>query len=308
MATELTIIELILDKKEKLSKGHKKIADFILEHTEDATFMTAAELGKKLEISESTVVRFADKLGIGGYPELQDALQEYVKDRIYNTAGVSEFTPETAEKWGVIATVLRSDMQRIHDTLEELDAESFASAVEAIMSAKHVYIVGLRNSAPLASFFYFYLNMLRRDVILLDTTSSTEMFEQMIRIDEEDVFVAISFPRYSMRTLKAMEFAKDRRAKVISITDTNRSPMTMYSSIQVLAKSEPNGIADSLVAPFSLLNAMIVAMCLQNPDKVQDELKNLEDVWSNYQVYTHDEINCLDGNASLDPRKHRKYE
>jgi len=304
---EQSIIELILDKKEKLSKGHKKIAEFILEHTEDATFMTAAELGKKLEISESTVVRFADKLGLSGYPELQDALQEYVKDRFYNS-GVSEFSHETAEKWGVIATVLRSDMQRIHDTLEELDAESFASAVEAIMSAKHVYIVGLRNSAPLASFFYFYLNMLRRDVILLDTTSSTEMFEQMIHIDEEDVFVAISFPRYSMRTLKAMEFAKDRRAKVISITDSNRSPMTMYSSIQVLAKSEPNGIADSLVAPFSLLNAMIVAMCLQNPDQVHDELKNLEDVWSNYQVYSHDEINYLDGNASLDPRKRRKYE
>ena len=307
MNLEQNIIELILDKKEKLSKGHKKIADFILEHTEDATFMTAAELGKKLEISESTVVRFADKLGLKGYPELQDALQECVRERLYN-GGVPEFSQATNEKWGVIATVLRSDMQRIHDTLEDLDEQNFASAVEAIMNAKHVYIVGLRNSAPLASFFHFYLNMLRRDVILLDTTSSTEMFEQMIRIDEEDVFVAISFPRYSMRTLKAMEFARDRRAKVIAVTDTNRSPMTMYSSIQVLAKSEPNGIADSLVAPFSLLNAMIVAMCLQNPDQVQDELKNLEDVWSNYQVYAHDEINYLDRDASLDPRKRRKYE
>ena len=302
MKAEQTIIELIRDKKEKLSKGHKKIAEFILDHTEEATFMTAAELGKKLEISESTVVRFADKLGVGGYPDLQDKLQQYVRDR-YHNGGVPEFSQATTEKWGVLATVLRADMQRIHDTLEELNEESFASAVNAIMSAKHVYIVGLRNSAPLASFFYFYLNMLRRDVILLDTTSSTEMFEQMIRIDEEDVFVAISFPRYSMRTLKAMEFAKDRRAKVISITDSNRSPMTMYSSIQVLAKSEPNGIADSLVAPFSLLNAMIVAMCLQNPDQVEDELKNLEDVWSNYQVYAHDEINYLDGNVSLDPRK-----
>ncbi len=307
MKAEQSIIELILEKKEKLSKGHKKIAEFVLDHTEDATFMTAAELGKTLEISESTVVRFADKLGLNGYPELQDKLQEYVRGR-YHNGGVPEFSQSTMEKWGVIATVLRSDMQRIHDTLEELNAESFAFAVNTIMSAKHVYIVGLRNSAPLASFFYFYLNMLRRDVILLDTTSSTEMFEQMIRIDEEDVFVAISFPRYSMRTLKAMEFARDRRAKVIAITDTNRSPMTMYSSIQVLAKSEPNGIADSLVAPFSLLNAMIVAMCLQNPDQVEDELKNLEDVWSNYQVYAHDEINHLDGNVSLKPGSRREYE
>ncbi len=307
MKAEQSIIELILEKKEKLSKGHKKIAEFVMERTEEATFMTAAELGKALDISESTVVRFADKLGLGGYPELQDKLQEYVRGRYYN-GGAPEFSKTTMEKWGVIATVLRSDMQRIHDTLEELNAESFASAVNAIMSAKHVYIVGLRNSAPLASFFYFYLNMLRRDVILLDTTSSTEMFEQMIRIDEEDVFVAISFPRYSMRTLKAMEFAKDRRAKVIAITDSNRSPMTMYSSIHVLAKSEPNGIADSLVAPFSLLNAMIVAMCLQNPDQVEDELKNLEDVWSNYQVYAHDEINYLDGNVSLNPRNRKEYE
>lgn len=307
MKAEQSIIEIIIEKKEKLSKGHKKIADFILDHTEDATFMTAAELGKTLEISESTVVRFADKLGVGGYPELQDALQEYVRGR-YHNGGVPEFSQKTTEKWGVLATVLRADMQRIHDTLEELNENSFASAVNAIMSAKHVYIVGLRNSAPLASFFYFYLNMLRRDVIMLDTTSSTEMFEQMIRIDEEDVFVAISFPRYSMRTLKAMEFARDRRAKVIAITDSNRSPMTMYSSIQVLAKSEPNGIADSLVAPFSLLNAMIVAMCLQNPDKVEDELKKLEDVWSNYQVYTHDEINYLGDNVSVDPRKRKEYE
>jgi len=307
MKAEQSIIEIIIEKKEKLSKGHKKIADFILDNTEEATFMTAAELGKTLEISESTVVRFADKIGVGGYPELQDALQTYVRSR-YHNGGVPEFSQKTTEKWGVLATVLRSDMQRIHDTLEELNEKSFASAVNAIMSAKHVYIVGLRNSAPLASFFYFYLNMLRRDVIMLDTTSSTEMFEQMIRIDEEDVFVAISFPRYSMRTLKAMEFAKDRRAKVIAITDSNRSPMTMYSSIQVLAKSEPNGIADSLVAPFSLLNAMIVAMCLQNPDQVEDELKKLEDVWTNYQVYTHDEINYLGDNIAIDPRKRKEYE
>ena len=156
MKAEQSIIEIIIEKKEKLSKGHKKIADFILDHTEDATFMTAAELGKTLEISESTVVRFADKLGVGGYPELQDALQEYVRGR-YHNGGVPEFSQKTTEKWGVLATVLRADMQRIHDTLEELNENSFASAVNAIMSAKHVYIVGLRNSAPLASFFYFYL-------------------------------------------------------------------------------------------------------------------------------------------------------
>ena len=300
-------MEIIANHREKMSKGHKKIADYIMENGEDATFMTAAELGAKLEISESTVVRFADKLGLSGYPQLQALLQEWTKKKL-NGVYVPEFSTEKVDQWGVIATVLQSDMLKIRDTFEALSEESFASAVDSILSAKHVYILGLRNSAPLASFFYFYLNMLRRDVILLDTTSSTEMFEQMIRIDEEDVFVGISFPRYSMRTLKAMEFARDRRARVIAITDSERSPMTMYSSIHLLAKSELNGVADSLVAPFSLVNALIVAMCLKNPEQVRDELKNLEDVWSNYQVYAHDEINYLDEDVSLSPKTRSKNE
>ena len=307
MRAEQSIMELISERREKLSKGHKKIADYILEYGEEATFMTAAELGKKLEISESTVVRFADKLGLSGYPELQDKLQQWTREKLQGGA-VPDFSSKTKDHWGVIASVLQSDMQKIHDTLEELSEEAFASAVDSILTADHVYIVGLRNSAPLASFFYFYLNMIRRDVILLDTTSSTEMFEQMIRIDEKDVFIGISFPRYSMRTLKAMEFARDRRAKVIAVTDSKHSPMTMYSSVHLIAKSELNGVADSLVAPFSIMNALIVAMCLKNPEQVQDELKNLEDVWSNYQVYTHDEINYLDKDVLFNPRARKEYE
>ncbi len=307
MRAEQNIMDLISDRREKLSKGHKKIADYILKNGEEATFLTAAEMGAKLEISESTVVRFADKLGLSGYPELQEKLQQWTRQKLQGGI-VPEFSERTKDHWGVIATVLQSDMQKIHDTLEELSEEAFASAVDSILKAKHVYIVGLRNSAPLASFFYFYLNMIRRDVILLDTTSSTEMFEQMIRIDEEDVFIGISFPRYSMRTLKAMEFARDRRAKVIAITDTKHSPMAMYSSIQLFAKSELNGVADSLVAPFSIMNALIVAMCLKNPEQVKDELRNLEDVWSNYQVYAHDEINYLDKDVSLNPRMRKEYE
>jgi len=283
------------------------MADYILNHIEDVAFMTAATLGQTLEISESTVVRFAAKIGLGGYPELQDKLREMTKSKL-QAGSTPMFSEKTTDNWGVIAAVFQSDIQKIHETLEMLDEEAFASAVDAILKAKHVYLVGLRNSAPVASFFHFYLNMLRRDVILLDTTSSTEMFEQMIRIDEEDVFIGISFPRYSMRTLKAMEFARDRRAKVIAITDSERSPITMYSSISLLAKSELNGVADSLVAPFSLVNALIVAMCLKNPDQVKDELKNLEDVWSNYQVYTHDEINYLDRNVSLKPKTRKRYE
>ena len=307
MKANQSIIDLISSNKEKLSKGHKKMAEYILQHVEDAAFMTAAELGEILEISESTVVRFPAKIGLNGYPDLQDKLRDLTKDKLQK-GNTPVFSEKTADNWGVIASVFQSDMQKIHETLENLDENSFASAVDAILKAKHVYLVGLRNSAPVANFFYFYLNMLRRDVILLDTTSSTEMFEQMIRIDEEDVFIGISFPRYSMRTLKAMEFARDRRSKVIAITDTARSPITMYASICLLARSELNGVADSLVAPFSLVNAMIVAMCLKNPDQVKDELKNLEDVWSNYQVYTHDEINYLDRDVSMKPKARKNYE
>lgn len=298
---------MIIANKEKLSKGHKKMAEYILHHVEDAAFMTAAELGDILEISESTVVRFPGKIGLNGYPDLQDKLRDLTKGKLQK-GNTPVFSEKTADNWGVIAAVFQSDIQKIHDTLENLDENSFASAVDAILKAKHVYLVGLRNSASVANFFYFYLNMLRRDVVLLETTSSTEMFEQMIRIDEEDVFIGISFPRYSMRTLKAMEFARDRRAKVIAITDTARSPITMYASISLLARSELNGVADSLVAPFSLVNAMIVAMCLKNPDQVKDELKNLEDVWSNYQVYTHDEINYLDRDVSMKPKTRKNYE
>lgn len=307
MKANQSVIDMIIANKEKLSKGHKKMAEYILHHVEDAAFMTAAELGDILEISESTVVRFPGKIGLNGYPDLQDKLRDLTKGKLQK-GNTPVFSEKTADNWGVIAAVFQSDIQKIHDTLENLDENSFASAVDAILKAKHVYLVGLRNSAPVANFFYFYLNMLRRDVVLLETTSSTEMFEQMIRIDEEDVFIGISFPRYSMRTLKAMEFARDRRAKVIAITDTARSPITMYASISLLARSELNGVADSLVAPFSLVNAMIVAMCLKNPDKVKDELKNLEDVWSNYQVYTHDEINYLDRDVSMKPKTRKNYE
>lgn len=307
MSENQNIMEVIESRKEKLSKGHRKMAQYILEHSDDVSFMTAAQLGKALGISESTVVRFAEKIGLKGYPQLQSELQKYTRIKLH-TGSVPEFSKKTVDDWGIISGIFQSDIQKIHNTLEKLSQESFAMAIEAILEAKHVYIVGLRNSAPLASFFHFYLNMIRRDVILLDTTSSTEMFEQMLRIDKEDVFVGISFPRYSMRTLKAMELANDRGARVIAITDSELSPMNMYSSIHLLAESEMNGVADSLVAPFSLMNALVVSMCLKNPEQVKDELRNLEDVWTNYQVYEHDEINYLDENLSFHVKDRKAYE
>ena len=175
-----------------------------------------------------------------------------------------------------------------------LDPAAFDTAGSSILEAKHVYVIGLRSCEPLASFLSFYLSMIRGDVMQLKTTSTTELFEQMIRVSDEDVVIGISFPRYSMRTLKAMEFANDRNAKVITITDSVHSPMNLYSSCNLLARSDMVSIVDSLVAPLSVINALVVALCVKAPEQASKNLKDLEEVWANYQVYLNDEIDYID--------------
>jgi DNA-binding MurR/RpiR family transcriptional regulator len=190
-------------------------------------------------------------------------------------------------------------MEKISDTLQSLDPIAFEAAVNVILEAKTIYIVGIRSCEPLAEFLTFYLNMIRGNVVLLKTTSVSEMFEQMIRIDEKDAVIGISFPRYSMRTLKAMEFATDRNAKVISITDNVHSPMCLYSSCNLFARSDMVSIVDSLVAPLSVINALVVALCLRVPEQVKHNLEMLEQTWNNYQVYLNDEINFIDEEPML---------
>lgn len=286
-------ISRINDKFNKMSKSHKKVATFILDHYEQAAFMTAAKLGATVGISESTVVRFAYCLGYEGYPEFQEALAEWVKNKLNSVQKIgAKYGKSTQSE--ILTSVLTTDMENISDTIEHVDPQAFEAAVEAILNAEHVYIIGIRSCEPLARFLYFYLNMIRGNVILLASTSTSEIFEQMIRIDEKDAMIGISFPRYSMRTLKAMEFANDRNAKVISITDTIHSPMCLYSSCNLMAKSEMVSIVDSLAAPLSLINALVVALCLKRPDDVRKTLESLEDVWDNYQVYLKDEINFID--------------
>lgn len=286
-------ISRINDKFNKMSKSHKKVATFILDHYEQAAFMTAAKLGATVGISESTVVRFAYCLGYEGYPEFQEALAEWVKNKLNSVQKIgAKYGKSTQSE--ILTAVLTADMENISSTIEHVDPQAFETAVETILNAEHVYIIGIRSCEPLARFLYFYLNMIRGNVFLLASTSTSEIFEQMIRIDEKDTMVGISFPRYSMRTLKAMEFANDRNAKVISITDTIHSPMCLYSSCNLMAKSEMVSIVDSLAAPLSLINALVVALCLKRPDDVRKTLESLEDVWDNYQVYLKDEINFID--------------
>ena len=283
----------------QMSKSHKKIASYIMDHYDTAVFMTAATLGKEIGISESTVVRFAAGLGYDGYPEFQKALEEWVKSK-WNSLQQMGAKYGNSSQSEILTSVIRADMEKMEDTIHNLDPAAFETAVSSILEAKHVYVIGLRSCEPLASFLSFYLSMIRGDVMQLKTTSTTELFEQMIRVSDEDVVIGISFPRYSMRTLKAMEFANDRNAKVITITDSVHSPMNLYSSCHLLARSDMVSIVDSLVAPLSVINALVVALCVKAPEQASKNLKDLEEVWANYQVYLNDEIDYIDNKPVQD--------
>lgn len=292
------VLSRINERYDKMSKSHKVIANYILEHYDQAVFMTAAKLGETLGISESTVVRFASGIGYDGYPKLQKALEECVKGKLGNVQRMDAKYGKSSQS-EILTSVMNADMEKLQHTIENLDAAAFESAVNTILEADTVYVMGLRSNEPLAGFLQFYLNMIRGNVVLLNTTSVSETFEQMIHIGEKDCFIGISFPRYSMRTLKAMEFANDRNAKVIAITDSIHSPMNLYSSCNLLARSDMVSIVDSLVAPLSVINALVVAMCLKRPQEVKRNLEMLEETWNNYQVYLNDEINFIDDEPML---------
>ena len=298
MEKQYDVLSRISERYDRMSKSHKAIASYICEHYDQAVFMTAAKLGETLGISESTVVRFADRIGYEGYPEFQKALEEWVKGKLNNIQKMdAKYGRSTQSE--VLTSVLTADIEKLQHTIDNLDPAAFELAVNTILEAKTVYIMGLRSNEPLAEFLHFYLNMVRGGVVLLKTTSVSETFEQMIRIHEKDCFIGISFPRYSMRTLKAMEFANDRNAKVIAITDSTHSPMSLYSSCNLLARSDMVSIVDSLVAPLSVINALVVALCLKCPQEVRQNLEMLEDTWNNYQVYLNDEINFIDDEPML---------
>ncbi|MCR5254562.1 MAG: MurR/RpiR family transcriptional regulator [Acetatifactor sp.] len=298
MAQDFDLIERIKERFPKMSKSHKIIADYVLQNYEKTAFMTAAKLGETLNISESTVVRFATTLGYDGYPELLKAMEECVKGKLNSMQRIESKYGRSSQS-EIITSVLSADIEKIQDTITNLDIPAFEQALDTILEAENVYIMGLRSNEPLAVFLHFYLNMIRGNVTLLNTTSVSETFEQMIRISEKDCFIGISFPRYSMRTLKAMEFARDRNAKLIAITDSIHSPMNLYSSCNLLARSDMVSIVDSLVAPLSLINALVVALCLKRPEAVRDNLKMLEETWNNYQVYLNDEINFINDEPIL---------
>ena len=294
MGTEENLLSRMNTQYHKFSKGQKKLVSYITDNYDKAAFFTAAKLGETVGVSESTVVRFAIHLGYKGYPEFQKALEELVRNKL-NSIQRMEVTYGRVPQSEILDTVLRADIEKIKLTMENIDHNAFELAVETILEAKSIYIVVIRSCAPLASFLGFYFNLLFDNVHLMHTNSSSELFEQMIHISKDDVIIGISFPRYSMRTLKALEFANNRNAKVITLTDSIHSPMNLYSSCNLIARSDMASIVDSLVAPLSVINALVVALCMRKQKEVTATLEDLEKIWDEYQVYNNDEINLADG-------------
>ena len=266
------------------SKGQKLISNYILENYDKAAYMTASKLGKIVQVSESTVVRFAIELGFEGYPEFQHALQEIVRTRL-TAAQRMEVTNSLIGDGDILSKVLLGDAEKIKRTLEDIDSAAFEEAVEKLASAKNVYILGVRASSSLAGFLAHGLRMISDNVKFVQTTSGSEMFEQIMSIGAEDVMVAISFPRYSKRLKNATSFAKHAGADVIAITDSTASPIAPSADQLLLAKSDMASFADSLVAPMSIINALIVALSRVKQDELRVRLRLLEDIWDEYEVY-----------------------
>ena len=272
------------------SKGQKRIAQYIQDNYDKAAFMTASRLGEATQVSESTVVRFAAQLGYEGYPEMQKALQELIRGRLTSIQRI-QASRELIVGHDILSTVMQRDMESIHTAIDRLDRSAFDSVVERLMGAKHIYILGVRSSAYLAGYLHFYFHMIFPNVTLVQNVAGGEIFEQMVRIGPEDVLVGISFPRYSMQAVSAVEFARSRGAGVVAITDSKVSPLYKVADASLLVRSDMISFVDSMTAPLSLLNALIVAVGQQKHEEVSCTFSEMERVWSTYSIFgkTEDE-------------------
>ena len=275
------------------SKGQKAIARYIEEHYDKAAFMTASKLGATVGVSESTVVRFATEVGYEGYPELQKAMQEMIRSKLTSVQRM-EVTSNRIGKADILDSVLNQDIDKIRRTMEEISHEEFYSAVDSIVNARKIYILATRSSAAIGRFLGYYFNLIFEQVSLVNTTSETEIYEQMMRISKEDAVIGISFPRYSKMAVKALRFASDRGAKVIALTDSMASPLVPPSNHVLLARSDMASIVDSLVAPLSVVNALIVAIALRKKEEVIETFDQLERIWDEYEVYETVEENMVE--------------
>ena len=278
------ILTVIQSRMDTFSKGQKLIGRYILDNYDKAAFMTAAKLGQAVKISESTVVRFAAELGYDGYPAMQKAMQEMIRGKLTTVQRI-EVSYDRLGSQDVLDKVVQSDIEKLRMTLNELKRDDFDGAVNAIVGARRVYILGARSSSAQADFLTFYFKLIFDNVCQVQASLASDMFEQMLRVGEGDVVIGISFPRYSTRSVRAMEFARDQGATVIAITDSEMSPLYDTSSYRLLAKSDMASFADSLVAPLSIINALIVAVGRKKSAEVTATFERLERIWDEYQVY-----------------------
>ena len=278
------ILATLRTKMTEFSKGQRRIAQYILDSYDKAAFMTANKLGKSVGVSESTVVRFAVDLGFDGYPSMQKAMQEMVLNRLTSVQRIEVASDRIANQ-DVVSMVLQSDIDKLRQTCETVDRGEFQAAVDAILGAKRVYIIGVRSVAPLANFLGYYLNYMFNNVRIVTASGTSEMFEQVVGVDEDDVVIAFSFPRYSAATLKAAQYCRTTGANVIAITDNREAPLAQYSDCVICAKSDMVSLVDSLVAPLSVVNALIVAVAAKREKELHRTFDALERIWDQYNVY-----------------------
>ena len=281
---ENDLLSVLARGSNKFSKGQRIIAKYILSNYDKAAFMTAGKLGRIVGVSESTVVRFAAELGYDGYPSMRKALQEMIRNRLTSVQRI-EVAKSMIDDTDLVKSIIGSDMQNLQATLELLENDSFNKLVDSIVEAKNIYIVGMRTSTSLATFLGLYLNLLRDNVNVVHDTAASEIYEQIIRISTGDLFIGISFPRYSSHTVDAMQFAKKMGAKTAAITDSSASPLNGIADVCLHAKSDMVSFLDSLVAPMSLINAIIVAVGIRNKERVSETFERLEKIWSEHDVY-----------------------
>ncbi len=278
------LFSLLEEKRSDMSKGQKKIAEYIMSHYDKAAFMTAAKLGVNVGVSESTVVRFATELGFEGYPEMQRALKDSTNNRLTAIQRMDVMNDHLSGE-DVLSRVLNFDMEQIRKTLEEIDRDEFYKTVDELAQAKSIYVIGARSAAVLTRFIVFYFNIMVDNCKIIHTTSTSEMFEQILNIGEGDIMIGVSFPRYSKQTVKALRYAHENGAKVIALTDSNTSPLAQFADHLLLAHSDMASFADSIVAPMSLINALISAVGMKKQEYVAKNLEHLEEIWDEYEVF-----------------------
>lgn len=284
MAENIDLMNVIKNKFHHLSKGQKLIADYIILNYDKAAFMTASKLGNLVGVSESTVVRFANTLGYDGYPSLQNDLQELIKSKLTTVQRMSMSEEDYTTKDTVVKKILKTDMENIKDTVDALDYEEFEQVIESILKAKRVYILGLRSSNTLAAYLGFYLGLILDDVTVVSLGIS-DIFEQLIRVGKDDLVIGISYPRYSRRTLDALRYVKEQECKIVGITDSTASPIVPMADYTLFAKSNMVSFVDSLVAPMSLINGLIVSIGMRLKNEATESFEELEHIWEEYNIY-----------------------